>query len=172
MAAPQIREPAAGAIGSSPLEAATEDGRAGIADRRDHGCDLRGELLAKPIERLDADDQTDAGHPGLNTEQFSRGRGLVPDNGKGQQKGEDWRRRIENGGESGVERAFGPGNQREWNDAVEAGLKQKPPPGRDIPRQMDPRQRMIGISNRPAISVRAAIKVMGGMVATPSLMKI
>ena len=35
-----------------------------------------------------------------------------------------------------------------------------------------PRQRMISSSSTPAISVRNAIKVIGGMVATPSLMKL
>ena len=35
-----------------------------------------------------------------------------------------------------------------------------------------PRQHMIISSSTPAISVRSAIKVIGGMVATPSLMKL
>ena len=35
-----------------------------------------------------------------------------------------------------------------------------------------PRQRMIISSSTPAIAVRAAISVIGGMVATPSLMKV
>ena len=35
-----------------------------------------------------------------------------------------------------------------------------------------PRQRMIATSSRPAISVRAAISVTGGIVATPTLMKV
>src|SRR4029078_12266428 len=35
-----------------------------------------------------------------------------------------------------------------------------------------PRAHMIASSSRPAIVVRAAISVIGGMVATPSLMKV
>ncbi len=35
-----------------------------------------------------------------------------------------------------------------------------------------PRQRMIASSNSPAIAVRAAIRVIGAMVATPSLMNV
>jgi hypothetical protein len=37
---------------------------------------------------------------------------------------------------------------------------------------LSPRQRMIASSNNPAIEVRAAIRVIGGMVATPSLMNV
>lgn len=37
---------------------------------------------------------------------------------------------------------------------------------------LTPRQRMIRSNSTPAISVRSAISVTGGMVATPSLMKL
>ena len=37
---------------------------------------------------------------------------------------------------------------------------------------LTPRQRMMITSSNPAISVRHAIKVIGGMVATPTRMKV
>ena len=66
-----------------------------------------------------------------------------------------------------------PRDQREGDDAVEAGLDQEAQPQPAVPRQRDAAQRASPASRiDPAIKVRAAIKVTGGIVSTPTLMKV
>ena len=59
--------------------------------------------LANAAERLHADDQADAGNAGDNAEQLARGHRLVAGDDGGQQKGENRRGRIQDGGKTGID---------------------------------------------------------------------
>ena len=73
---------------------------------------------------------------------------------------------------AGIQRTLAPGDHRPGDHAVEAGLEQEAPPGRGIPRHLHAAPAHDDQQQHARDRVRAAIRVIGGMVATATLMKV
>ena len=155
-----------------PLEAPPEDRRAGIADGGGDDRELRDQGVAEAAERFQPNDQADARHARHHAEQLAGRHRLVPHQQDGEQEGEDRRGRIEDGGKAGIDNLLAPRDQREGDHAVEAGLDQEAQPQPRSFGSAMPRRRITSSRIDPAIKVRAAIKVTGGIVSTPTLMKL